>query len=457
MLNQLKLKHSAYRKPGYVFSVYRPVNILESLVIRGGQPLNGDVRIGGAKNAALPVLISALLTDQDLLVANVPHLRDITTVLELLGRLGARIEVDEKSVIRVNAGKLTSRRAPYELVKTMRASILVLGPLLARFGQAEVSLPGGCAIGSRPVDLHVRALEQMGAAISVEGGYIKASTSADRLHGAKIVFDTVTVTGTENLMMAATLARGTTVLENAAREPEVVDLANCLLAMGARIEGAGSDVIEIEGVANLTGAMHRVIPDRIEAGTFMVAGAVTQGKIRLHDVNPAHLDVVTARLRDAGAQISISENGLSLKMPDRPRAVSISTAPYPGFPTDMQAQFMLLNCVSEGASSITEHIFENRFMHIHELQRMGADINLHGNTALVHGVEQLGGAQVMATDLRASACLVLAGLVAGEQTVIDRIYHIDRGYDCIEEKLLQCGADIRRVSDSRSPQVRAVR
>jgi UDP-N-acetylglucosamine 1-carboxyvinyltransferase len=457
LLNQLKLKHSAYRKPGYVFSVYRPVNILESLVIRGGQPLNGDVRIGGAKNAALPVLISALLTDQDLLVANVPHLRDITTVLELLGRLGARIEVDEKSVIRVNAGKLTSRRAPYELVKTMRASILVLGPLLARFGQAEVSLPGGCAIGSRPVDLHVRALEQMGAAISVEGGYIKASTSADRLHGAKIVFDTVTVTGTENLMMAATLARGTTVLENAAREPEVVDLANCLLAMGARIEGAGSDVIEIEGVANLTGAMHRVIPDRIEAGTFMVAGAVTQGKIRLHDVNPAHLDAVTARLRDAGAQISISENGLSLKMPDRPRAVSISTAPYPGFPTDMQAQFMLLNCVSEGASSITEHIFENRFMHIHELQRMGADINLHGNTALVHGVEQLGGAQVMATDLRASACLVLAGLVAGEQTVIDRIYHIDRGYDCIEEKLLQCGADIRRVSDSRSPQVRAVR
>ncbi|MDP6552234.1 MAG: UDP-N-acetylglucosamine 1-carboxyvinyltransferase [Arenicellales bacterium] len=430
---------------------------MDRILIRGGTPLRGTIPIGGAKNAALPVLISALLTDQDLLVANVPHLRDITTVLELLGRLGARIEVDEKSVIRVNAGKLTSRRAPYELVKTMRASILVLGPLLARFGQAEVSLPGGCAIGSRPVDLHVRALEQMGAAISVEGGYIKASTSADRLHGAKIVFDTVTVTGTENLMMAATLARGTTVLENAAREPEVVDLANCLLAMGARIEGAGSDVIEIEGVANLTGAMHRVIPDRIEAGTFMVAGAVTQGKIRLHDVNPAHLDAVTARLRDAGAQISISENGLSLKMPDRPRAVSISTAPYPGFPTDMQAQFMLLNCVSEGASSITEHIFENRFMHIHELQRMGADINLHGNTALVHGVEQLGGAQVMATDLRASACLVLAGLVAGEQTVIDRIYHIDRGYDCIEEKLLQCGADIRRVSDSRSPQVRAVR
>ena len=425
-------------------------------MIRGGQPLNGDVRIGGAKNAALPVLISALLTDQDLLIDNVPHLRDITTVLELLGRLGASIEVDEKSVIRVNAGKLISRRAPYELVKTMRASILVLGPLLARFGQAEVSLPGGCAIGSRPVDLHIRALEQMGAAISVEEGYIKASTSENRLHGTKIVFDTVTVTGTENLMMAATLARGTTVLENAAREPEVVDLANCLSAMGAQIEGAGSDVIEIEGVANLSGAMHRVIPDRIEAGTFMVAGAVTQGKIRLHDVNPAHLDAVTARLRDAGAQISISENRLSLEMPERPRAVSVSTAPYPGFPTDMQAQFLLLNCVSEGAASITEHIFENRFMHIQELQRMGADINLHGNTALVRGVEQLGGAQVMATDLRASACLVLAGLVAGEQTVIDRIYHIDRGYDCIEEKLLQCGADIRRVSDSCSPRVQAV-
>ena len=429
---------------------------MESLVIRGGQPLNGDVRIGGAKNAALPVLISALLTDQDLLVSNVPHLRDITTVLELLGRLGARIEVDEKSVIRVNAGKLISRRAPYELVKTMRASILVLGPLLARFGQAEVSLPGGCAIGSRPVDLHIRALEQMGAAISVEEGYIKASTSENRLYGAKIVFDTVTVTGTENLMMAATLARGTTVLENAAREPEVVDLANCLSAMGAQIEGAGSDVIEIEGVANLSGATHRVIPDRIEAGTFMVAGAVTQGKIRLGDVNPAHLDAVIARLREAGAQISIGEDELSLEMPERPRAVSVSTAPYPGFPTDMQAQFLLLNCVSQGTASITEHIFENRFMHIQELQRMGADINLHGNTALVRGVEQLGGAQVMATDLRASACLVLAGLVAGEQTVIDRIYHIDRGYDCIEEKLLQCGADIRRVSDSRSPRVQAV-
>ena len=389
-------------------------------------------------------------------MANVPHLRDITTTLELLGRLGARIEVDEKSVITVNAGSLTSRRAPYELVKTMRASILVLGPLLARFGEAEVSLPGGCAIGSRPVDLHVRALEQMGATIAVEEGYIKASTSRGCLHGAKIVFDTVTVTGSENLMMAASLAKGTTVLENAAREPEVIDLANCLAAMGARISGAGSDVIEIEGVPNLSGASHRVIPDRIEAGTFLVAGAVTQGEMHLHDVNPSHLDAVTARLRDAGAEISMTETGVSLTMHQRPRAVSISTAPYPGFPTDMQAQFLLMNCVAEGAASVTEHIFENRFMHVHELQRMGADINLHGNTALVRGVEQLGGAQVMATDLRASACLVLAGLVAREQTVIDRIYHIDRGYDCIEEKLLQCGADIRRVSDSRFPRVHAV-
>jgi len=429
---------------------------LESLVIRGGRALRGEVRIGGAKNAALPVLISALLTDQNLRVANVPHLRDITTTLELLGRLGARIEVDEKSVITVNAGSLTSRRAPYELVKTMRASILVLGPLLTRFGEAEVSLPGGCAIGSRPVDLHVRALEQMGATIAVEEGYIKASTSGGRLHGAKIVFDTVTVTGTENLMMAASLAQGTTVLENAAREPEVIDLANCLAAMGARISGAGSDAIEIEGVPSLSGASHRVIPDRIEAGTFLVAGVVTQGEMHLHDVNPSHLDAVTARLRDAGAEISINETGVSLRMRQRPRAVSISTAPYPGFPTDMQAQFLLMNCVAEGAASVTEHIFENRFMHIHELQRMGADINLHGNTALVQGVEKLGGAQVMATDLRASACLVLAGLVAREQTVIDRIYHIDRGYDCIEEKLLQCGADIHRVSDSRFPRVHAV-
>ena len=429
---------------------------MDKLLIEGGIPLDGEVRISGAKNAALPILAATLLADGPTTIGNIPHLHDITTTMELLGRMGVELTVDERMHITVDAGPIREFYAPYELVKTMRASILVLGPLLARFGQAEVSLPGGCAIGSRPVDLHIRALEQMGATISVEEGYIKASTSRHRLQGAKIVFDTVTVTGTENLMMAATLAQGTTVLENAAREPEVVDLANCLAAMGARIEGAGTDVIEIEGVANLTGAAHRVIPDRIEAGTFMVAAAVTQGEMCLHDVNPGHLDAVIVRLRDAGAQISVSQSELSLKMPERPDAVSISTAPYPGFPTDMQAQFMLLNCVSEGTASITEHIFENRFMHVHELQRMGADITLHGNTALVRGVDQLGGAQVMATDLRASACLVLAGLVAREQTVIGRIYHIDRGYDCIEEKLLQCGADIHRISDSRSPRVHAV-
>ncbi len=418
---------------------------MESLVIRGGRALRGEVRIGGAKNAALPVLISALLTDQNLRVANVPHLRDITTTLELLGRLGARIEVDEKSIITVNAGALTSRRAPYELVKTMRASILVLGPLLARFGEAEVSLPGGCAIGSRPVDLHVRALEQMGATIAVEGGYIKASTSGGRLHGAKIVFDTVTVTGTENLMMAASLAQGTTVLENAAREPEVIDLANCLVAMGARITGAGSDVIEIEGVPSLSGASHRVIPDRIEAGTFLVAGAVTQGEMHLHDVNPSHLDAVTARLRDAGAEISMTETGVSLTMRDRPRAVSISTAPYPGFPTDMQAQFVAMNAVADGHSRVVETIFENRFMHVQELNRMGANIILEGNAALIKGVDKLSGAPVMATDLRASASLVIAAMMAEGETLVDRIYHIDRGYECIEEKLQLLGAKIRRI------------
>ena len=431
--------------------------VLDSLLIRGGQPLRGTVRTGGAKNAALPVLISALLTDQDLRVANVPHLRDITTTLELLGRLGARIEVDEKSVIQVNAAGLTSRCAPYELVKTMRASILVLGPLLARFGQAEVSLPGGCAIGSRPVDLHVRGLEQMGSTVSVDGGYIKARASGGRLHGAKIVFDTVTVTGTENLMMAATLARGTTVLENAAREPEVADLARCLINMGAHIDGAGSDIIEIEGVGHLSGAAHQVIPDRIEAGTFLVAGAVTGGRICLQDVNVHHLDAVTEKLREAGAEILAGDNRLTLDMSGRrPCAVTVNTAPYPGFPTDMQAQFVLLNCVAQGTATVTERIFENRFMHVQELQRMGAEIDLHGNTAVVHGVSELSGAQVMATDLRASACLVLAGLVARGQTTIDRIYHIDRGYDCIEEKLLQCGADIQRVSDPRSHLVSAV-
>ena len=421
---------------------------MESLLIKGGRALNGSVRVGGAKNAALPVLISSLLTDQDLLISNVPHLRDITTTLELLGRLGANIEVNEKSVVRIRASNLHSRCAPYDLVKTMRASILVLGPLLARYGEAEVSLPGGCAIGSRPVDLHVKALQQMGAKVSVELGYIKASVPRGFLSGANIVFDTVTVTGTENLMMAATLAKGSTRLENAAREPEIVDLADCLIKMGAKISGAGTDTIEIEGVSILGGGVHRVIPDRIEAGTFMVAAAATQGNLAIQDINPRHLDAVTSKLREAGAQIEIFENSVTLAMSARPRAVTVSTAPYPGFPTDMQAQFMLLNCVAEGSASVTEHIFENRFMHVHELQRMGAEIELHGNTSVIRGVKKLGGAQVMATDLRASACLVLAGLVARGETIIDRIYHIDRGYDCIEEKLLQCGADIRRISDS---------
>lgn len=421
---------------------------MESLLIKGGRALHGSVRIGGAKNAALPVLISSLLTDQDLLISNVPHLRDITTTLELLGRLGANIEVNEKSVVRIRASNLHSRCAPYDLVKTMRASILVLGPLLARYGEAEVSLPGGCAIGSRPVDLHVKALQQMGAKVSVELGYIKASAPQGFLNGANIVFDTVTVTGTENLMMAATLAKGSTRLENAAREPEIVDLADCLIKMGAKISGAGTDTIEIEGVSVLGGGVHRVIPDRIEAGTFMVAAAATRGNLTIQDINPRHLDAVTSKLCEAGAQIEILEDSITLAMSARPRAVTVSTAPYPGFPTDMQAQFMLLNCVAEGSASVTEHIFENRFMHVHELQRMGAEIELHGNTSVIKGVRKLGGAQVMATDLRASACLVLAGLVARGETIIDRIYHIDRGYDCIEEKLLQCGADIRRISDS---------
>ena len=421
---------------------------MESLLIKGGRALNGSVRIGGAKNAALPVLISSLLTNQDLLISNVPHLRDITTTLELLGRLGANIEVNEKSVVRIKASNLHSRCAPYDLVKTMRASILVLGPLLARYGEAEVSLPGGCAIGSRPVDLHVKALQQMGAKVSVELGYIKASAPQGFLNGANIVFDTVTVTGTENLMMAATLAKGSTRLENAAREPEIVDLADCLIKMGAKISGAGTDTIEIEGVSVLGGGVHRVIPDRIEAGTFMVAAAATRGTLTIQDINPRHLDAVTSKLCEAGAQIEVLEDSITLAMSARPRAVTVSTAPYPGFPTDMQAQFMLLNCVAEGSASVTEHIFENRFMHVHELQRMGAEIELHGNTSVIKGVRKLGGAQVMATDLRASACLVLAGLVARGETIVDRIYHIDRGYDCIEEKLLQCGADIRRISDS---------
>jgi UDP-N-acetylglucosamine 1-carboxyvinyltransferase len=431
---------------------------LDKLLITGGGTLQGEVRVAGAKNAALPVLIAALLTDQTLRIRNIPHLRDITTTLELLGHLGVSVQVDEKLEIEVNAADLASRCAPYELVKTMRASILVLGPLLARFGQAEVSLPGGCAIGSRPVDLHLKALEKMGAEVSVEAGYIKARVPGGRLCGARIIFDMVTVTGTENLLMAAVLAQGRTVLENAAREPEVVDLARCLVNMGARIQGAGLDTIEIEGVDALSGAEHTVIPDRIEAGTYLVAAAATGGRLRLRGISNGLLDAVIAKLDEAGAAVMVGEQEILLDMTHkRPRAVNVRTAPFPGFPTDMQAQFLLLNAIAEGTATVTESIFENRFMHVQELQRMGADIDLKGNTAIIRGVPHLSAAQVMATDLRASACLVLAGLVAQGQTVVDRIYHIDRGYDCIEEKLAQCGADICRVSDGSQRRLAAVR
>ena len=431
---------------------------MDKLLITGGGTLQGEVRVAGAKNAALPVLIAALLTDQTLRVRNIPHLRDITTTLELLGHLGVSVQVDEKLEIEVNAADLASRCAPYELVKTMRASILVLGPLLARFGQAEVSLPGGCAIGSRPGDLHLKALEKMGAEVSVEAGYIKARVPGGRLCGARIIFDMVTVTGTENLLMAAVLAQGRTVLENAAREPEVVDLARCLVNMGARIQGAGLDTIEIEGVDALSGAEHTVIPDRIEAGTYLVAAAATGGRLRLRGISNGLLDAVIAKLDEAGAAVMVGEQEILLDMTHkRPRAVNVRTAPFPGFPTDMQAQFLLLNAIAEGTATVTESIFENRFMHVQELQRMGADIDLKGNTAIIRGVPHLSAAQVMATDLRASACLVLAGLVAQGQTVVDRIYHIDRGYDCIEEKLAQCGADICRVSDGSQRRLAAVR
>ena len=418
---------------------------MDKLIIAGGRPLSGEIRISGAKNAALPVLIASLLTPDPLRVSNIPHLHDITTTLELLGQLGVLVQVDEKMVIEADAAHVDRVRAPYDLVKTMRASILVLGPLLARFGEAEVSLPGGCAIGSRPVNLHVKGLQAMGAEITVDEGYIKAR--AARLRGARIFMDLISVTGTENLMMAATLAKGTTVIENAAREPEVVDLAKCLNAMGARVSGAGSDEITIEGVERLHGADHRVIPDRIEAGTYLVAGAVTGGKVKLRDVTPRLVESVLEKLRETGARIDTGDDWISLDMAgQRPRAVSVRTSPYPAFPTDMQAQFVTLNSVAQGTGTITETVFENRFMHVQELQRMGADIVMQGNTAVVRGVESLQGAPVMATDLRASACLALAGLVAENDTVIDRIYHIDRGYECIEEKLSQLGARIRRVA-----------
>ena len=419
---------------------------MDKLLVRGGQRLDGEIHASGAKNAALPALIASLLADSPLQVGNIPHLQDITTTLELLQHLGASVQVDEKLAIQVDASQLRVLRAPYKLVRTMRASILVLGPLLARFGEAEVSLPGGCAIGSRPVNLHIKGLEMMGAEVDIAGGYIRARVPGGRLQGARILFDTSTVTGTENLMMAATLAEGVTVLENTAREPEVVDLARCLVSMGAKIEGAGSDIIRIQGVRKLHGAVHHVIPDRIEAATYLVAAAVTRGRIRVRGVKALFLDAVIGKLREAGASVDVAADGVELRMPDAPiQAVDIRTAPFPAFPTDMQAQFVLLNSIAHGTATITETVFDNRFMHVQELQRMGAQIEIRGNTVFVHGVDHLSGAQVMATDLRASACLVLAGLVAEGETAIDRIYHIDRGYESIEEKLTQCGAHIRRI------------
>jgi len=419
---------------------------MDKLVITGGAPLNGEVRISGAKNAALPILASALLSDGSVHLGNVPHLQDVTTTIGLLGRMGVSITVDERMTIEIDPSTISSFAAPYELVKVMRASILVLGPLLARFGEADVSLPGGCAIGSRPVNLHLEGLQAMGAEISVDGGYIKAR--ARRLQGARLVMDMITVTGTENLMMAATLAKGETVIENAAREPEVVDLANCLNSMGAKIEGAGTDTIRIQGVENLSGTTHSVMPDRIETGTFLVAGALSHGKVKVRDTDPGLLDAVLAKLREAGAKLELGDDWIELDMEGRrPRAVDIHTAPYPAFPTDMQAQFTALNAVAEGVGTITENVFENRFMHVQEMQRMGANIKLEGNTAIVAGIEKLTGAPVMATDLRASASLVLAGLVAEGETVVDRIYHIDRGYQNIEEKLAGLGGRIRRLPD----------
>ena len=417
---------------------------MDKLIISGGGPLRGEIRISGAKNAVLPILASTLLADDPVTVRNVPHLHDVTTTMELLGRMGVELVVDERMSIVADPRTIRDFSAPYELVRTMRASILVLGPLLARYGRADVSLPGGCAIGTRPVDQHIKGLQAMGANIEVEGGYIRARV--DRLKGARVVMDMVTVTGTENLMMAAALAKGTSLIENAAREPEVIDLANCLNQMGAKITGAGTDTIEIEGVDNLSGTDYRVLPDRIETGTFLVAAAVTSGQIRVKDARPDTLDAVLQALREAGARVEVGEDWIELNMDGkRPQAVSVRTAPYPAFPTDMQAQFTVLNSIAEGSGTITETVFENRFMHVQEMQRMGAKLRVEGNTCISTGVPRLKAAPVMATDLRASASLVLAGLVADGDTVVDRIYHIDRGYECIEEKLGQLGARIRRV------------
>jgi UDP-N-acetylglucosamine 1-carboxyvinyltransferase len=419
---------------------------MDKLLIKGGARLEGELRISGAKNAALPILAATLLADEPVTIGNLPHLHDITTMIELLGCMGVELTVDEKMTVEVDSRGTSEFSAPYELVKTMRASILVLGPMLARFGKAHVSFPGGCAIGSRPVDLHLRGLEAMGAQITVDGGYINASV-VGRLQGAHIVLETVTVGGTENLMMAAALAEGRTVIENAAREPEIVDLANFLQAMGAKISGEGTDRLVIDGVERLHGCHYEVMPDRIEAGTYLVAAAATGGRLHLREARSEHLEVVLQKLEEAGADISCGDDWISLDMHGRrPKAVNIRTAPYPGFPTDMQAQFTAMNAIAEGTSTVTETVFENRLIQTHEMNRMGAHITTEGHTAIITGQLQLAGAPVMATDLRASASLVIAGLVASGETLIDRIYHIDRGYECIEEKLQALGADIRRVT-----------
>lgn len=415
---------------------------MEKLAIRGGKRLQGEIRISGAKNAALPILAATLLAEKPVTIGNIPHLRDVTTTIELLARMGVDVMLHDGLRVEVDPAGIHEFQAPYDLVKTMRASILVLGPLVGRFGRADVSLPGGCAIGARPVDIHVAGLRALGAEVEIEDGYIRARAS--RLQGAHLVLDKVTVTGTENLVMAAVLAEGQTVIENAAREPEITDLADFLNTLGAKVSGAGSNRIVIDGVEKLHGGEYEVLPDRIETGTYLVAGAITGGRVRLRRTRPEHVEAVLAKLRDAGATVQTGPDWIELDMTGRPLAVDISTMPYPGFPTDMQAQFAALNCIAEGVATITENVFENRYMHMLELQRMGANIRLQGGMAIVQGVERLKAAPVMATDLRASAGLVLAGLVAEGETVVDRIYHIDRGYECIEEKLRTLGADIIR-------------
>ncbi len=423
---------------------------MDKLRVRGGQRLSGELKASGAKNSALKIFAAALLADGPVSISNVPHLRDITTMIELLGSLGVEMVIDEKMNVQIHANTIKRFTAPYDLVKTMRASFNVLGPMLAHYGQAEVSLPGGCSIGPRPVDQHLHGLQALGAEIEMQEGYVKASVR-NRLRGAHIIFDVCTVGGTEHIMMTATLAEGQTVLENCAREPEIVDLADCLNAMGADVQGAGTGTITINGVESLGGCHHQVISDRVETGTYLIAAAATGGQVRIRNANPEHLEVLLAKLREAGATVTSGTGWIELDMEGRrPRAVSLVTAPYPAFPTDLQAQIMALNCVAEGTSTIKETIFENRFMHVHEMNRMGAKIRLEGNntTAIVEGVEQLTGAPVMANDLRASVSLVIAGLVARGETLVDRIYHIDRGYEQVEEKLRNLGADIKRVASS---------